>query len=113
MLMPIDDALSTLETSGLIRLASIEPELEYLFRHALVQDVAYESLLRRDRALLHRAVGEALEAAYPDRQEELSATLARHFDAAGMADRALIYHIQAGDLAARQFANEIATRHYR
>jgi tetratricopeptide (TPR) repeat protein len=55
--------LDALESKGLIRLAAIDPELEYLFRHALVQDAAYESLLKQERRALHRQVGEALEAA--------------------------------------------------
>ena len=57
--------LDTLESKGLIRLAAIDPELEYLFRHALVQDAAYESLLKQERRALHRQVGEALEQLYP------------------------------------------------
>ena len=44
-----DLQLDTLEAKGLIRLATIDPELEYLFRHALVQDAAYESLLKQER----------------------------------------------------------------
>jgi predicted ATPase len=44
--------LAYLETADLIRLAQQQPEVEYLFRHALVQDAAYESLLRKDRRQL-------------------------------------------------------------
>ncbi len=50
--------LGKLEASGLIWLAQVEPELAYLFRHALVQDAAYVSLLKADRRILHRTVGE-------------------------------------------------------
>ena len=53
--------LTRLETVGLIQQAQIQPELEYLFRHALVRDAAYKSLLNADRKPLHRAVAEALE----------------------------------------------------
>ena len=59
--------LDTLEAKGLIRLATFQPELEYLFRHALVQDTAYGSLLKQERRELHRLVGDALEELYPDR----------------------------------------------
>ncbi|MGH2522606.1 MAG: hypothetical protein ACRDH2_08895 [Anaerolineales bacterium] len=65
--MTLGNHLSTLETSGLIRLAARQPELEYLFRHALIQEAAYGSLVKADRRNLHRAVGEALERLYPDR----------------------------------------------
>jgi len=93
--------LDTLESKGLIRIATIDPELEYLFRHALVQDAAYESLLKQERRSLHRLVGDALEELYPDRHGELAAVLARHFEQAGENDKAIAYLI-----AAAQFANE-------
>ncbi len=93
--------LDTLESKGLIRLATIDPELEYLFRHALVQDAAYESLLKQERRVLHKQVGEALEQLYPERRAELAALLARHFEQAGDSDRAVEYLVQAA-----QYANE-------
>ena len=55
--------LTHLETTGLLRLAQAQPELEYLFRHALVQEVAYESLSYARRREIHRAIGEELERA--------------------------------------------------
>ncbi len=63
--MTLVSQLTTLEFAGLIRLAQVQPELEYVFRHALVQEAAYASLLRQDRRDLHRAVGETLERLYP------------------------------------------------
>ena len=54
--MTLFSDLGTLETAGLIRVAKVEPDLEYLFRHALVQDTAYASLLESDRKRLHLAV---------------------------------------------------------
>jgi predicted ATPase len=53
--------LNTLESFGLIRLLRAEPELEYLFRHALAQEAAYNSLLKQERKRLHLSVGKALE----------------------------------------------------
>ena len=53
--------LTHLERADLIRLAASVPELTYLFRHALIQEGAYQSLLRADRRLVHRAAGETLE----------------------------------------------------
>src|SRR5688572_5825013 len=91
--------LSRLEHSGLIRLAQLEPEIEYLFRHVLVQDAVYESLLRQDRRKLHHAVGEALERAYPDRLDALAGMLATHFAEAGEQSRALDYYRRAGNHA--------------
>ena len=91
-----DVDLDTLEAKGLIRLAAYEPELEYLFRHWLVQDAAYGSLLKQERRALHRRVGDALEKLYPDRREELAAVLAMHFQEAGENERAIEYYTTAG-----------------
>ncbi|MDQ2933834.1 MAG: tetratricopeptide repeat protein [Chloroflexota bacterium] len=99
MAMPIDAQLDTLEAKGLIRLAASRPELEYLFRHWLVQDAAYGSLLKQERRALHRLVGEALEGLYPDRGSELAGVLAIHFAEAGDADKAVDYLIAAGKFA--------------
>ncbi|HMA36983.1 MAG TPA: hypothetical protein VKY74_21185 [Chloroflexia bacterium] len=104
--------LATLEEYGLIRLAQIVPDLAYLFRHALVQDAAYYSLLKADRKRLHGAVGEILEVLYPTRREELASLLAEHFAGAGDDRRALEYFTLAGDSAARKYANPEAAAHY-
>jgi len=97
--------LSRLESAGLIRLVQYEPELEYLFRHALVQDAAYGTLLTADRKRLHHVVGEAVESLYTDRLDELSAMLARHFEQAGDQERALGYYTRAGESALASYAN--------
>ncbi len=97
--MTSDLALDTLEARGLIRLAAAQPELEYLFRHALLQDTAYESLLKQERKQLHQVVGAALEQLYPDRIGEMAAVLARHFEQAGDTDKAIEYLQQAAKFA--------------
>lgn len=97
--------LSVLESSGLIRLAATRPELEYLFRHVLVQDAAYETLLKQERRRLHLVVGETLEAHYPDRLDELAATLAWHYQEADERERALDWLLRAGRHALRRYAN--------
>jgi tetratricopeptide (TPR) repeat protein len=104
--------LSTLENGGLIRLAQTQPELEYLFRHALIQDAAYASLVKHSRRQLHQTVAETLEQLFPNRRDELAPLLAHHFDAAGDANRALAYTTQAGDLAAQRYANAEAVLYY-
>src|SRR4051795_6713991 len=91
-----DVQLDTLEAKGLIRLASLRPELEYLFRHALVQDAAYGSLLKQERRDLHGRVAEALEDLYPDRRDELAPVLAMHFEQAGDNGKAIDYFIAGG-----------------
>jgi tetratricopeptide (TPR) repeat protein len=97
--MVAETQLDTLEARGLIRLAAYLPELEYLFRHWLVQDAAYGSLLRQERKQLHGQVGEALEALYPERRGELASVLAMHFEEAGDTERAREYLTIAGRFA--------------
>jgi tetratricopeptide (TPR) repeat protein len=96
--------LDTLEAKGLIRLAAVQPELEYLFRHALVQDAAYGSLLKQERRDLHAQVGQAIEALYPERRDELAAVLGMHFEQAGETDKAIDYLIAAGNFGAQRNA---------
>ena len=102
--MTSDTQLETLESKGLIRLATVQPELEYLFRHALVQDAAYGSLLKQERRELHGQVAEALEQLYPDRRSELAPVLAMHFEHAGDAEKAIDYYGEAARHALGQYA---------
>jgi serine phosphatase RsbU (regulator of sigma subunit)/tetratricopeptide (TPR) repeat protein len=111
--MTLFSDLGTLETAGLIRVAKVEPDLEYLFRHALVQDTAYASLLENDRKRLHLAVGDAIETLYPERRTELAAILAKHFREAGEEARSLSYFLIAGDEALSAYANQEAEILYR
>src|SRR5690349_12236723 len=98
--MTIDSQLDQLETAGLIALAQVQPELEYLFRHNLIQDAAYSSLLRQDLKHLHLLIGTLLENQYPDRLVETAPILASHFQKAGDARRALRYTLIAAEHAA-------------
>lgn len=99
-----DNQLQTLEEKGLVKVATRRPELEYLFRHALVQDAAYGSLLKQERRLLHGQVGEALESLYPDRVGELAPVLAMHFEQAGETEKAIEYFVAGGQHALQQNA---------
>jgi class 3 adenylate cyclase/tetratricopeptide (TPR) repeat protein len=108
----LDSRLSDLQRSELIREAARDPELEYAFRHALTQEAAYSSILRKERRLYHLRVGEALERLFPDRQSDLAPLLAHHFFEAAD-ERALKYSALAGDQAFRMYAIESAIQHYR
>ena len=106
--------LSTLEASGLIRLAQLEPEVEYLFRHTLIQEAAYHSLVKGNRRLLHQAVGESLENLNRTRLDtpELAPVLARHFAEAGDQARAVRYYTLAGQAATKMYATAEAIHNY-
>lgn len=102
--MTANTQVDVLEAKGLIRLAAIRPELEYLFRHGLVQDAAYASLLKQERRELHGRVGTALEDLYPERMGELAPVLAMHFEQAGDTERAIEYYVQGARHALDQYA---------
>jgi tetratricopeptide (TPR) repeat protein len=104
--------LQTLEISGLIQLSSANPELEYVFRHALLQEVVYNSLLKNDQKALHLAVGEVLESLYAGRIEQIAALLAYHFSNAEDHKRALKYYQLAGDIAMQGYATPEALELY-
>src|SRR5690349_10872066 len=104
----LEAGLAELCDRDLLREVTREPEPIYRFRHALIQEAVYNSLLGAERRLLHGRAAWALEAAAGERTEEVAAVLGRHFAAAGEKDRALRYYKQAGDHATDAFANDEA-----
>ena len=109
----LEDALVTetaaLEAAGLLRLAATGPEPLYEFRHALIQDVAYASLLKEDRRRLHAIIGAELERS----RDTEPAILARHFEVAGDAPRAARFFADAAQRARARYANAEAIDLYR
>jgi class 3 adenylate cyclase/tetratricopeptide (TPR) repeat protein len=106
------EQLATLELSGLVRERRQIPELEFIFKHALTQEVAYQTLLTPARRVLHRKVGEALESIFRERTEEFTGVLAYHFFSAESWQKALDYSIRSGDAAFRVCAYPEARGHY-
>ncbi len=109
--MNLAEQLAELDAAQLVHRTD-DADLSYIFKHALVQDSAYQSLLKQARKHLHRIVGEALEAAYPQLLNENAALLAQHFERAGNDAKALEFLLRAGDVAARVYANSEALAHY-
>lgn len=107
----LERQLGHLEGVGLVQVAKVEPELEYLFRHALVQDAAYETLLKADRKLLHGLVASVLEDSPEGQSGRLAATLAHHFERAEKWDKALAYYTRAGERSFAQYALAEALGH--
>jgi ABC-type transport system substrate-binding protein/class 3 adenylate cyclase len=89
------------------------PAPEYRFRHGLVQEAAYASLLEPVRRELHLRIGEALEQVYGDACDEIPEVLARHFAEAEEPGRASRYLLAAGDAARAVYADREALEHYR
>ena len=86
---------------------------DYVFQHALTQEVSYESLLLSRRRDLHRRAATAIEALWPDQMEPHAAILGQHYAKAEMPEKAVSYLTKAGDSAAAIYANEEAIGFYR
>src|SRR5262249_35125943 len=89
------------------------PHAAYTFKHALVQEAAYGSLLKRTRQQLHGRVVEVLVERFPDRVAAEPEVAARHCEAAGRTDKAISYYQRAGEQAAARSAHEEAITHFR
>jgi class 3 adenylate cyclase/tetratricopeptide (TPR) repeat protein len=100
--------LSILKDSELLYERGIYPQSTYIFKHALTQVVAYDSLLVRRRQELHRRIGQAIEELYADRLVEQYEVLARHFARGEEWTRAFAYLCKAAKKAAQTFANHEA-----
>jgi predicted ATPase len=83
----------------------------YRFQHHLFQKYLYNSLDETERAYLHEDVGNVLEAIYGEQADEVAVQLARHFEEAGIPDKAAHYYGRAGELAAERYANDEALAH--
>ena len=108
----LQDALDQLAGSELIFRQGTPPDAVYTFKHALVRDAAYDSLLKSERQTLHLAIATSLET---DRAETAASEpdlLALHFTEAGLGARALPYWRAAGQRAAERFAHAEAASHY-
>jgi predicted ATPase/class 3 adenylate cyclase len=108
----LDQQLSDLQRMEMIVQVARLPELEYVFRQALVQESAYKTILRKQRREYHLKVGEAIESLFPEQLDEHAIVLAHHFSEAGDHANALKYHTMAADTAYRLYANAEAVEHY-
>src|ERR687890_776987 len=108
----VEPHLGVLTYEELVRERVHDPELEYIFKHALTQEAAYEALLIRRRKELHRRAGEVLEQLHPEQQGELSAVLAYHFRLGEDWQRAADYAMRAGAQAVKVYAMNEAMAYY-
>jgi class 3 adenylate cyclase/tetratricopeptide (TPR) repeat protein len=108
----VEPHLGVLTYEELVRERVHDPELEYIFKHALTQEAAYELLLIRRRKELHRRAGEVLEELYPEQRGELSSALAYHFRLGEDWQRAADYAMGAGAQAVKVFAMNEALAYF-
>jgi predicted ATPase len=106
-------ALDRLIAAGLLFRQGVPPHAHYLFKHALVQDAAYSTLLRAPRQNIHARVAKVLEQQFPERASVEPELLARHLTQAGQVEAATSYWLKAGQRAAERSADEEAVRHLR
>jgi predicted ATPase len=108
----LNDALDQLVASELIFRRGAPPEATYTFKHALVQEAAYKSLLKSRRQHLHARIAQALEEQFPDVAANRPEVLARHSTDGGLTEKAVGYWHRAGELAAERFAHKEAIAHH-
>jgi ABC-type oligopeptide transport system substrate-binding subunit/class 3 adenylate cyclase len=109
----LQDSLAELQRLDLVREARRWPEPEYRFKHVLIQEAAYRTLLTEQRVGLHRRAAEWLEHRNADHLEEAFGLLAHHWLAAEDEGKAIDYLTRAGDRARQEYALDEAIGHYR
>ena len=108
---PLQAALETLADADIVLVEGLPPQSDYRFKHALIQDAAYENLLRSRRQVLHRRVAETLRDRFAHNAAAEPEVLAHHFAQATMTDAAIEWWGKAGDKALRRSAFQEATAH--
>ncbi len=108
----LGEALGQLVESELVFRRGRPPDATYVFKHALVQDVAYESLLRSKRQALHQGIARALEESFPETAETEPDLLSHHYTEADLAEPEIEYWQLAGQQAVRRAANLEAIQHF-
>ena len=106
-------SLTDLQRLDLVRESRRWPEPEFHFKHALIQEAAYRTLVSGERTRLHRKAADWLELTYAGREDEVAGLLAHHWLAAEDEDKAVTYLTRAGDRARQEYALDEAIGHYR
>jgi class 3 adenylate cyclase/tetratricopeptide (TPR) repeat protein len=108
----LEGLLRELKALEIIYEQGLLPEPAYIFKHAVIQDVAYNSLLFQRRKALHKAVAEAIEELYADRLPEHYEELAHHYEKGEAWEKATAYLVKAGQKAQQAYANREALDYY-
>jgi len=104
--------LQELKALELIYEKDVYPELAYMFKHALTQDVAYNSLLVKRRRELHCIIGQVMEELYADRLQEYYEIIAYHYAKGEDWNKALEFNLKAAEKANQSFANREALAYF-
>jgi class 3 adenylate cyclase/tetratricopeptide (TPR) repeat protein len=107
----LQDGLDRLVDADLLYQSGLAPEANYTFKHSLVQDMAYQSLLKRQRREIHGRVADTLEKDFPDLCDREPELVARHFREAGRAEKAIDHYQRAAEQSTRHSAHAEAIEH--
>jgi class 3 adenylate cyclase/predicted ATPase len=110
---PLRQGLARLVDAEILFARGEPPAATYTFKHALIQETAYQSLLKRTRKQLHARVAQVLEERFPERVASEPEVVARHYEQAGLAAQASTHYQRAGERATQRSANEEAIGHLR
>ena len=108
----LDRSLADLELLDLVR-RDPQAEQEYVFKHALIQEVVYGSLLKKDRQAMHQRIGLVMEQVFQDRLPEIYETLSLHFKHTELSQKALHYLIESGRKSLQKYAVQESHRYSR
>jgi class 3 adenylate cyclase/tetratricopeptide (TPR) repeat protein len=108
----LDRCLGGLERLDLIRMKSLEPEMEYIFKHALTQEVVYNGLLKKERREIHERTALVMEKLFGDRLSEFFETLAYHFAQGQSVNKAVDYLMKSGEKSLKRYAVEESHQYY-
>lgn len=109
----IDRRLGSLEQLDIIRIRSLQPDLEYVFKHALTQEAVYKGLLRKERREIHERIGHVIEQLFHGRLSEFYEKLAFHFKQGHSIFKAVDYLMKSGEKSLKRYAVEEAHQYYK
>src|SRR5262249_13798837 len=107
----LQGALVQLVEAELVAQRGIPPQATYTFKHALIQDAAYQSLLRSTRQQYHQRIAQVLAERFPETTETQPELLAHHYTEAGLTEQAVAYWQRAGQQASQRSANMEVVQH--
>jgi class 3 adenylate cyclase/tetratricopeptide (TPR) repeat protein len=108
----IDKNLRSLERLDLIRAKTLQPDLEYIFKHALTQEVVYEGLLKKERRAIHERIGLVMEQLFQNRLPEFYETLAYHFHQGQSYLKAVDYLMRSGIKSLKRYSLDEAHKYF-
>jgi class 3 adenylate cyclase/tetratricopeptide (TPR) repeat protein len=108
----VDHSLRSLERLDLIRARAMQPDLEYIFKHALTQEVVYKGLLKKERRIIHERIGLVMEHLFHDRIPEFYETLAYHFQQGQSHIKAVDYLMKSGAKSLKRYSLDEAHQYF-